>query len=64
MKKNNKGFMLFETLVVSTFVLGTLIFLYIQLNPRKPLPIISLLFVIIMNACGSTSLTKRRRRTA
>lgn len=27
---NKKGFMLFETLVASTFILGTLIFLYIQ----------------------------------
>lgn len=35
MKKNDKGFMLFETLVVSTFVLGTLIFLYIQFSAIK-----------------------------
>lgn len=32
MKKNNKGFMLFETLIVSTFVLGTLIFLFLQFS--------------------------------
>lgn len=32
MKKNNKGFMLAETLVVSTFVSGVLIFLYIQFS--------------------------------
>jgi hypothetical protein len=35
MKKNVKGFMLFETLVVSTFVLGTLIFLYVQFSAVK-----------------------------
>lgn len=35
MKKNEKGFMLFETLVVSTFVLGTLIFLYVQFSAIK-----------------------------
>lgn len=35
MKKNNKGFMLLETLVVSTFILGTLIFLYIQFSAVK-----------------------------
>lgn len=35
MKKNNKGFMLLETLVVSTFILGTLIFLYIQFSSVK-----------------------------
>ena len=35
-----------------------------QLNPRKPLPIISELLVIIINAVGSTSFIKRRRRTA
>lgn len=35
MKKNQKGFMLFETLVVSTFVLGTLIFIYIQFTNIK-----------------------------
>ncbi len=30
MKKNNSGFMLAETLLVTTFVAGTLIYLYIQ----------------------------------
>lgn len=35
MKKNNKGFMLFETLVVSTVVLGALIFLYVQFSSVK-----------------------------
>lgn len=36
MKKKNKGFMLIETLVVSTFILGTLVFLYIQfINVKK-----------------------------
>lgn len=29
-KNNNKGFMLLETLIVSTIILGTLVFLYIQ----------------------------------
>ena len=34
--KKNAGFMLFETLIVSTLVLGTLVFLYVQLtNIRK-----------------------------
>ena len=32
MKKNTKGFMLVEFLVVSIFVLGTLIFLTVQFN--------------------------------
>ena len=32
MKKNNQGFMLVEFLVVSIFVLGTLIFLTIEFN--------------------------------
>lgn len=35
MKKNNKGFVLLETLIVATFVLGTLIFLYIQFSNVK-----------------------------
>lgn len=30
MKKNNRGFMLVETLIVSVFILSTLIFLYVQ----------------------------------
>lgn len=33
--KKNSGFVLFETLVVSTLVLGTLIFLYIQITSLK-----------------------------
>ena len=32
MKKNNKGFMLAETLIVTVFVAGVLIFLYIQFS--------------------------------
>lgn len=32
---NKKGFMLLETLVVSTFILGILIFLFIQLSTIK-----------------------------
>lgn len=32
MKKNSKGFVLLETLVVSVFILSTLLFLYIQAN--------------------------------
>lgn len=32
MKKNNKGFMLLETLVAATFILGTLIFLFVQFS--------------------------------
>ena len=33
MKKNNKkGFMLAETLIVSTFIVGVLLFIYIQLR--------------------------------
>lgn len=32
MKKNNKGFTLIETLIVSTFVAATLTYLFIQLN--------------------------------
>ena len=32
MKKNNRGFMLAETLLVTTFVAGVLIYLYIQFN--------------------------------
>lgn len=35
MKKSNKGFMLLETLIVSTFILGTLIFLYVQFSAVK-----------------------------
>lgn len=33
--RKNRGFMLFETLVASTFILGTLIFLYIQFSNIK-----------------------------
>lgn len=33
--KKNSGFMLFETLIVSTLVLGTLVFLYVQLTNIK-----------------------------
>lgn len=32
MKKNNKGFTLIETLIVSTFVAATLTYLFIQMN--------------------------------
>ena len=32
MKKNNKGYMLAETLIVTTFVAGVLIYLYVQLT--------------------------------
>ena len=32
MKKNNKGFTLIETLIVSTFVAATLTYLFIQIN--------------------------------
>ena len=35
MKKNSKGFVLFETLVVATFVLGALIFLFVQFSNIK-----------------------------
>lgn len=35
MKKCNKGFMLLETLIVSTFILGTLVFLYVQFSAVK-----------------------------
>ena len=36
MKKKSKGFMLLETLVVSTFIISTLIYLYIQfINLKK-----------------------------
>ena len=31
-KMNNKGFMLMETLIVSTFLVSTLLFIYIQFN--------------------------------
>lgn len=32
MKKSNKGFTLIETLVVSAFVIGSLLYLYVQIN--------------------------------
>lgn len=35
MKKNNKGFTLVETLIVSAFVIGTLTYLFIQINNVK-----------------------------
>lgn len=36
MKKKNRGFMLVETLVVSTFIISTLVYLYIQfINLKK-----------------------------
>lgn len=35
MKKNNKGFTLIETLLVSTFVIGTLVYLYVQFSNIK-----------------------------
>ncbi len=35
MKKNNSGFMLIETLLVSTFVLGVLTYLYLQFSALK-----------------------------
>ena len=31
-KKNNKGFMLVETLIVATFLVTTLLFIYVQFN--------------------------------
>lgn len=34
-KNNNKGFILLETLIVSTFVIGVLVFLYVQFNNIK-----------------------------
>lgn len=33
--KKNSGYVLFETLIVSTVILGTLVFLYIQLSATK-----------------------------
>ena len=35
MKKSNKGFVLLETLIVSTFILGTLVFLYVEFSSVK-----------------------------
>ena len=35
MKKNEKGFVLLETLIVTTFVVSTLIFLYTQFSNIK-----------------------------
>lgn len=35
MKKSNEGFILIETLVVSTFILTTLVFLYVQFSNVK-----------------------------
>lgn len=35
MKKNCKGFVLLETLIVSTFILGTLVFLYVEFSAVK-----------------------------
>jgi len=35
MNKNNKGFMLLETLIVSTIILSTLIFLFVQFSNIK-----------------------------
>ena len=35
MKKNSKGFTLVETLIVSAFVIGTLTYLFIQINNAK-----------------------------
>ncbi len=35
MKKNSKGFTLIETLLVSTFVIGTLVYLYVQFSNIK-----------------------------
>ena len=35
MQKNNKGFVLVETLLVSVFILTTLIFLFIQFRTVK-----------------------------
>lgn len=35
MKKNNKGFTLIETLIVSAFLIGTLTYLFIQINNTK-----------------------------
>ena len=35
MKKRNKGFILLETLVVSTFIITLLIYLYVQFSNLK-----------------------------
>lgn len=35
MKKNNKGFTMLETLITSTLIISTLVFLYVQFNNLK-----------------------------
>ena len=35
MKKNNKGFTILETLITSTLIISTLVFLYVQFSNLK-----------------------------
>lgn len=58
MKKRNKGFMLIETLVVSTFIITVLIYLYIQFTNLKKSYDISFRYDTISGLYGAKEIDK------
>lgn len=58
MKKRNKGFMLIETLVVSTFIITVLIYLYVQFTNLKRSYDISFRYDTIAGLYGAKEIDK------
>ena len=58
MKKRNKGFILLETLVVSTFIITVLIYLYIQFTNLKKSYDISFRYDTISGLYGAKEIDK------
>lgn len=58
MKKNNKGFILLETLLVSTFIITVLIYLYIQFSNVKKSYDISFKYDTIQSLYGLKEISK------
>lgn len=58
MKKRNKGFMLIETLVVSTFIITVLIYLYVQFTNLKKSYDISFRYDTISGLYGAKEIDK------
>lgn len=61
--KKNSGFMLFETLIVSTLVLGTLIFLYVQIVNIKKSYNVSFKYNTIPGLYNANALAKYLEKT-
>lgn len=58
MKKRNKGFMLIETLVVSTFIITVLIYLYVQFTNLKKSYDVSFRYDTISGLYGAKEIDK------